>query len=115
MTERLRIDRLAARGDGVADTPAGAVYVPYTLPGETVIDDWYHVDRGYPDLPGALRALGADYFPPADAQGGWRMPKDADEALDALSKSVAASYGSSTKAGTKVTVRVPKFQPQALA
>ena len=36
MTERLRIDRLAARGDGVADTPAGAVYVPYTLPGETV-------------------------------------------------------------------------------
>jgi 23S rRNA (uracil1939-C5)-methyltransferase len=36
MTERLLIDRLAARGDGVADTPDGAVYVPYTLPGETV-------------------------------------------------------------------------------
>jgi UDP-N-acetylglucosamine 1-carboxyvinyltransferase len=28
--------------------------------GETVIDDWHHVDRGYPDLPGALRSLGAD-------------------------------------------------------
>jgi 23S rRNA (uracil1939-C5)-methyltransferase len=36
MTERLVIDRLAHRGDGVADTPAGPVFVPYTLPGETV-------------------------------------------------------------------------------
>jgi 23S rRNA (uracil1939-C5)-methyltransferase len=36
MTERLLIDRLAARGDGVADTSAGPVFVPYTLPGETV-------------------------------------------------------------------------------
>jgi 23S rRNA (uracil1939-C5)-methyltransferase len=36
VTERLVIDRLAHRGDGVADTPAGTVYVPYTLPGETV-------------------------------------------------------------------------------
>ncbi|MEA2979529.1 MAG: rRNA (uracil1939-C5)-methyltransferase [Alphaproteobacteria bacterium] len=36
MTERLAIDRLAHRGDGVAETPAGTLYVPYTLPGETV-------------------------------------------------------------------------------
>ena len=36
MTERLTIDRIAARGDGVAETSAGAVYVPYTLPGEAV-------------------------------------------------------------------------------
>lgn len=36
MTERLAIDRLAHRGDGVADTAAGPVFVPYTLPGETV-------------------------------------------------------------------------------
>ena len=36
MTERLAINRLAHRGDGVADTPAGQLYVPYTLPGETV-------------------------------------------------------------------------------
>ena len=36
MTERLVIDRLAHRGDGVADSPAGPLYVPYTLPGETV-------------------------------------------------------------------------------
>ena len=28
--------------------------------GETIIDDWQHVDRGYPDLPAALRSLGAD-------------------------------------------------------
>jgi 23S rRNA (uracil1939-C5)-methyltransferase len=36
LTERLAINRLAHRGDGVADTPAGPVFVPYTLPGETV-------------------------------------------------------------------------------
>jgi 23S rRNA (uracil1939-C5)-methyltransferase len=36
MGERLVIDRIGHRGDGVADTPDGTVYVPYTLPGETV-------------------------------------------------------------------------------
>lgn len=36
MTERLVIDRLGHRGDGVADTPEGPVFVPYALPGETV-------------------------------------------------------------------------------
>ncbi|MDQ2954967.1 MAG: methyltransferase [Pseudomonadota bacterium] len=36
MIERLNILRLGHRGDGIADTPGGAVYVPYTLPGETV-------------------------------------------------------------------------------
>ncbi len=46
MTERLVIARLAHRGDGIADTPAGPLYVPYTLPGETV-----EVERvpGHPD------------------------------------------------------------------
>jgi 23S rRNA (uracil1939-C5)-methyltransferase len=36
MTEQLTITALGHRGDGVAKTPAGAVYVPYALPGETV-------------------------------------------------------------------------------
>lgn len=36
MTEQLTIARLGHRGDGVADTDAGPVYVPYALPGETV-------------------------------------------------------------------------------
>jgi 23S rRNA (uracil1939-C5)-methyltransferase len=36
MTEQLNIARLGHRGDGVADTPDGPVYVPYALPGETV-------------------------------------------------------------------------------
>ena len=36
MSERLVIDRIAHRGDGVADTPQGPVYVLYALPGETV-------------------------------------------------------------------------------
>ena len=38
MVERieLRIKRLGAQGDGVAETPAGVVFVPRTLPGELV-------------------------------------------------------------------------------
>ncbi len=35
VTERLTIARLGHRGDGIADTPQGPVYVPYVLPGET--------------------------------------------------------------------------------
>jgi 23S rRNA (uracil1939-C5)-methyltransferase len=36
VVERLVIDRLGHRGDGIAETPEGALYVPYVLPGETV-------------------------------------------------------------------------------
>jgi len=52
LTERLAINRVAHRGDGVADTPAGPVFVPYTLPGETV-----EVERvpGHPDRRHLLR------------------------------------------------------------
>ena len=32
----LDIVRLGARGDGIADTPSGPVFVPYALPGEKV-------------------------------------------------------------------------------
>jgi 23S rRNA (uracil1939-C5)-methyltransferase len=46
LTERLVIIRLAHRGDGVAETPDGPIFVPYTLPGETI-----EVERvpGHPD------------------------------------------------------------------
>jgi len=52
LTERLLITRLAHRGDGVADTPAGPLFVPYTLPGEAV-----EVERvaGHPDRRHLLR------------------------------------------------------------
>jgi 23S rRNA (uracil1939-C5)-methyltransferase len=56
LTERLAINRLAHRGDGVADTPAGAVFVPYTLPGETV--EVEHVP-GHPDRRHLLRVEAA--------------------------------------------------------
>ncbi|RAI31268.1 class I SAM-dependent RNA methyltransferase [Rhodoplanes serenus] len=36
MTERLTIDRLGRRGDGVVDLPGEPVFVPLALPGETV-------------------------------------------------------------------------------
>jgi 23S rRNA (uracil1939-C5)-methyltransferase len=47
MTEKLIIDRIGHRGDGVADTPDGPVFVPYALPGETVEVEPVvgHVDR----------------------------------------------------------------------
>lgn len=36
MTQTLIIDRMGGQGDGVAETPAGPVFAPLTLPGETV-------------------------------------------------------------------------------
>jgi 23S rRNA (uracil1939-C5)-methyltransferase len=36
MSARYTIDRLGAQGDGVANTETGPVFVPFTLPGETV-------------------------------------------------------------------------------
>jgi 23S rRNA (uracil1939-C5)-methyltransferase len=34
--ERLAVARMGHRGDGIADTPLGSIFVPYALPGETV-------------------------------------------------------------------------------
>ena len=46
MAEQITIARIGHRGDGIADTPAGPIYVPYTLPGETVeVEPW----PGHPD------------------------------------------------------------------
>ena len=46
MVERLVIARLGHRGDGIADGPEGPIYVPGTLPGETVeAEAW----PGHPD------------------------------------------------------------------
>lgn len=36
MNETLALARLGQRGDGIAETPDGQVFVPYALPGETV-------------------------------------------------------------------------------
>jgi 23S rRNA (uracil1939-C5)-methyltransferase len=50
MVERLTIARLGRRGDGVADTPDGPIFVPFALPGETVeVEAWPgHPDRRLP-------------------------------------------------------------------
>jgi 23S rRNA (uracil1939-C5)-methyltransferase len=37
MTETLTITRLGAKADGIADADGGSLYVPYALPGETVV------------------------------------------------------------------------------
>ena len=46
MTEQLTINRLGHRGDGIADTNVGPVFVPYALPGETVTVE---AVAGHPD------------------------------------------------------------------
>jgi 23S rRNA (uracil1939-C5)-methyltransferase len=46
MVEQVMIARLGSRGDGIADTAAGTIYVPYALPGETAeVEQW----PGHPD------------------------------------------------------------------
>jgi 23S rRNA (uracil1939-C5)-methyltransferase len=56
VTEQLTIARVGHHGDGIAEAPAGAVYVPYTLPGETVeVDAW----PGHPDRRHLLRVQSA--------------------------------------------------------
>jgi 23S rRNA (uracil1939-C5)-methyltransferase len=56
LVERLAIDGLGIRGDGIASTEAGAIYVPYTLPGEIVeVDPW----PGHPDRRNLLRVEAA--------------------------------------------------------
>ena len=52
MTERLTIARVGHRGDGIADTPDGQVFVPYALPGEAVTVD---AVPGQPDRRHLLR------------------------------------------------------------
>jgi len=52
VTEHLTISRLGHRGDGVADTPQGPVFIPYTLPGEAVEVDAF---PGHPDRRHLLR------------------------------------------------------------
>ncbi|HEX9504477.1 MAG TPA: UDP-N-acetylglucosamine 1-carboxyvinyltransferase [Acidimicrobiia bacterium] len=56
------VPRLSGAPVRALDVRAGAALVVAGLAaeGETVVLDPYHVDRGYPDLAGTLRALGAD-------------------------------------------------------
>ncbi len=53
MSVRFTIDRLGAQGDGIAPTESGEVFVPFTLPGETVTAA-RHKDRA--DLLAVLEA-----------------------------------------------------------
>jgi 23S rRNA (uracil1939-C5)-methyltransferase len=52
VTEKLTIARLGHRGDGIADTSSGSLYVPYALPGETITVEPV---AGHPDRRHLLR------------------------------------------------------------
>ncbi len=56
MTERLFISRVGHRGDGVADSAEGPIFVPYTLAGETVEVEAF---PGHPDRRHLLRVEAA--------------------------------------------------------
>lgn len=47
MVERLHIIEVGHRGDGVAQTPAGPLFISYTLPGETVDAEPLKSDRAH--------------------------------------------------------------------
>lgn len=56
------VSRLSGAPVRALDVRAGAALTIAALAadGETLVHDFHHVDRGYSDLPGRLRALGAD-------------------------------------------------------
>ena len=54
MVDRLVIADIGHRGDGVAPSPDGPLFVPYTLPGETVDAD---AVQGHPDRRHLLRVI----------------------------------------------------------
>ena len=54
MSETLTIDRLGAKGDGVADLATGPAYLPFTLPGEVVTIEG--IARARPRLAGIVTA-----------------------------------------------------------
>ncbi|NWG25508.1 MAG: class I SAM-dependent RNA methyltransferase [Pseudorhodoplanes sp.] len=54
MTERLVVAHIGHRGDGIADTAEGPVYIPCTLPGETVETEPF---PGHPDRRLLLRIV----------------------------------------------------------
>ena len=76
MVERVVIVRLDQRGDGIAESRDGPLYVPYTLPGETVEEGFLHstmagafmlARNGFagklvpPELQAAIREMAATY------------------------------------------------------
>jgi UDP-N-acetylglucosamine 1-carboxyvinyltransferase len=56
------VDRLSGAPVQASDVRAGAALVLAGLvaDGETIVHNGEHIERGYPDLAGSLRALGAD-------------------------------------------------------
>jgi UDP-N-acetylglucosamine 1-carboxyvinyltransferase len=56
------VERLSGAPVQASDVRAGAALVLAGLAadGETIVHDGEHIERGYPDLAGRLRPLGAD-------------------------------------------------------
>ncbi|MDQ1358387.1 MAG: UDP-N-acetylglucosamine 1-carboxyvinyltransferase [Acidimicrobiaceae bacterium] len=74
------VGRLSGAPVRASDIRAGAALVVAGLAaeGETVVADAEHIDRGYEDLPGRLRSLGAKVFRSDDASDAGEAVADAD-------------------------------------
>lgn len=83
--ETLIIDRLGHLGDGIADLPGGAVFVPFALPGETVVGP---VEGGRMTTPSVREASAARVQPACPHFGvcGGCATQHAGEALNAVWK-----------------------------
>ena len=62
MSETLTIDRLGAKGDGIAERESGPAYLPFTLPGETVAVE--NAAKARPRLAGIVTASPHRVAPP---------------------------------------------------
>lgn len=76
------VDRLSGAPVRAVDIRAGAALVVAALraDGETVIADAHHIDRGYEDFAGRMRAIGAD----VTREGGYDVPADWGADVDDL-------------------------------
>ena len=58
--ELVRVTETAAVAATDIRAGAGLVLAALVSDGVTIIEDAYHIDRGYPDFPTQLQSLGAD-------------------------------------------------------
>jgi 23S rRNA (uracil1939-C5)-methyltransferase len=105
MTERLVIDRVGHRGDGVADGADGPLFVPYTLPGETVeveampgLPDRRHLLRVIEPSPGRI----APICPHFGVCGGCALQHWTDESYRAWKRGLVVT--ALTQAGIEASV-----------
>ncbi|MCY0094138.1 class I SAM-dependent RNA methyltransferase [Hoeflea ulvae] len=106
--QTLEITRLGGQGDGIADTPAGQVFVPFTLPGDVVN---VAMDKGRATLMAVLEPSPDRVTPPCPhfgpdfenaGCGGCALQHQADEAYRAWKRGLVVAALESRNIDAKV-------------